>query len=333
MIDVYGRGFEFLGFIDNFVGVTVEKTYRNISKFNIDLNSFEYSDILQIDNYILFNNIPYIIKSVNHYKNFKNETIIKVAGFSIDFFLQDRVILNEFKVKEGTSYEELIYKIVKDNLIEPTNNKRQVKIIKNATFKNINSYSQSNYNMQNMSVREAITLLCSYSGLGYRINFKDSYFEFEVYQGRYLVDSVIFSDEFNNIADTELMVDEGNVKNVAYAIDEETNKIKELGFYNQIEETGLNRKEIILLEEDATRVTGVLNLSNDTLKVQALILPTKQFEYKIDWDLGDTVLFEDTHFNFTREQPILQIIEYLGANGTYELEIKLGEKKIQWQLK
>jgi hypothetical protein len=328
-IEVF-KNFQYIGIIDEFVDATVERTYRNTAEFSINFNSFDYINILEIDNILLINDEPYIIKEISQYKNLDGELRIDIKGFSPVYFLEDRILLKPFKIKQGEFYEDIIYNLIEENLINPTESSRKINFIKNRQKKTLQPKALTNFEMKAITVKEAITRLAGYSGLGYKFNFKDDFLEFEVYEGRVLTDRVIFSEEYGNIADTNIKNSTIDQKNIAYSFDEFGNIEKKV-IYRNIEREGIDRKEVIIDDEDGSNINEVLKTSNDTLKINTLAIDTEQSKYKTNWDIGDTVIFENKFFKFEVEKPVMSIKEFY--TNILEIEINFAERSITWQTK
>jgi hypothetical protein len=324
-IEVF-KNFKFLGLIENYLYIKIERMYRNIGNFEMKLNNFDYSDLLEIENLILFNDEPYFIKTIEYFKNINGITELQLKGCNLACILEDRILLEPLKINLNINYEDIIYNIINSNIINPNDINRKINIIKNANKKNINKKPQEEFTLKKISVREAITRLCGYSNLGYRFNYKNDFLEFEIYEGKNLVDNIVFSSQFNNVDNIELKKDVKNQKNTSYLFLEDV--IYKTINYKKIN-SGIERKEKIAEEgEEITKEELNLKNSNDILKVNINITDTEQFKYKIEYNLGDKVLFEDTFFNFKLENVILEVIEYY--TDKLEIEINLGEKVALW---
>lgn len=88
---------------------------------------------------------------------------------------------------------------------------------------------------------------------------------------------------------------------------------------------GLARIEDIIQGDNTSSAMDELNNRRLKETVSADILQTEQFEYRADWDLGDTVTFIARDVGFMVEKPVLEITEIYGKK--FDIEVVFGERR------
>lgn len=188
------------------------------------------------------------------------------------------------------------------------------------------------------SVLALCTSLGTASGLGFRVrlDIPGRLWLFEVYQGadRSVTQSagpyVLFSDEFGNISEPKYTLNTTNYANYAYVAGEGDGSARTI---IEVDQTGGEpRRELWVdardLQRDAenseTEPSYIARLQQRGLEklaeaaraesFEAAAVSTDNFEYLIDWDLGDIVSFEKWGLRLDRR---ITEVEEVDENGVF----------------
>ena len=324
----------FRGYIDNFVELKFERCYRNIGYLKLELNNFEYVDILTLGSQILINKKDlYIIQKIEQYKNVRGELIMNVEGADPSYFFQNRVMDRAYNLTTETRYVDFVRILIDDN-IHGFNQDREISEISPQIFTQIDEKISKTlvpklpFKFKIYNLKEAITRICSYGDFGYGFEYDLEYQENSIvpytYKGADISNKVFFNEEFGNVENLELKLDAFNLKNVGYILDEEGyNIIETISLGNP---TLLERRETLIEDEEQTNILQEFKRSYENIITMNIdILDTEQFKYRRDWDVGDTIMYESKTFNFKAKNTIMKVTEIYTNNNKY-LEIKLGDR-------
>ena len=187
---------------------------------------------------------------------------------------------------------------------------------------------------------QGLSYKCAYDYLTNKINFS-------IWQGKDRTQSqntnsfIIFSTEFNNIANIDITTDESNYRN--YAVvggsgdgDERIYVTVDLSNGGYKKKIFLDKKSIRYDQEEQTLAEYKAELETEgkkeMLKYQLqnnIDIDTKNsgYEYMVDYDLGDKCDIIISDLNLSLEARIIEIYEVLKEN-THTIELILGDKKI-----
>lgn len=302
-IDIFNQQHEQTTALFSFVSFRYRRMFRGAGDFTLILNSFEDADNLQNGNYLMVGTDAYIIENRHKYDD-GGKPKFEVSGQHINSLL-DRRVITTVTINTTDTIEQQLHKLVKDNFVSPSDTNRVMPGLTLAPAKGIAQKAASSYGLKNMDVLTALNQICGNYGLGWRLNYapEQGQFAFEVLEGRDLTDEVFFSDEYRNIADSEVYENTQGYRNVLYAVSDETG-VKTYG-----QGTGLDRREMIAENVDAQDAPEKLADTAIQISAEGMILDTDQFAYHDDWDLGDTVNYTDNALGFSVNKPILEIEE------------------------
>lgn len=286
------------------------RKFRGAGIFSLTLNSLEDYEYLKEDYIMLIGSDAYIIENIHAYNNDKKERTLEITGSHVNKLLSRRVTA-AVTINTTATIEAQLLSLVNANFINPSSSARKVS---NFTSKSngITKKATTQYTVgdeKGVTVMEVLNRVCGNSGLGWRVNFlpEEQKFEFEVYEGLNLTSDVFFGEEYGNVSESDLYKQSENYSNVGY---------REGTFTGTV--TGLDRREVIL--DENTSLSDYKRL----ISAESVVMNNDQFVYRVDWDLGDTVAFDNKVLGFTVEQPILEIKEI--HSNTVDLEVTFGDK-------
>lgn len=147
----------------------------------------------------------------------ENGNYLIVTGYDAKKIVGQRVIWSTISV-DG-KVEDYIRQIISDNLTSPGMHARQ--IVNDAGQNMFYLWNKANFSevtteqVSYKNVAEKIQELCVKYGWGYKVVVNQSKFWFVLYRGTDRSDTVIFSDEFENIISTHYIEDKSQYRNVA----------------------------------------------------------------------------------------------------------------------
>jgi hypothetical protein len=349
-IYVLDRDFNLLGIIDGYVSVIWRPSYSDIGDFEIYMGATtEAVELLQRDRYVVRTSdisvddegrVTYkkvmIIKNRIINTDVENGDFLTVTGKELKYILHQRLIWSLTTVN-GTA-ENAIRKYITENAISPTNTKRVIpglvlsdplgltdKIEKQVTAKPLD---------------ETIIEVCNTYNYGWDICIYDNTLLFSLYQG---VDRsyeqtdrpyVVFSDDFNNLHDTEYQMASENYANTALVGGEGEGVDRKYATVGD-EHSGLDRYEtftdakstqssgegeetisesayIKLLEEDGKETLKELGV---TEAFTGEVVNNMGFVYEKDFYIGDIVTVINK-YGISKNVRVISAIESEDENGS-----------------
>lgn len=317
-IDIFNPQHEQTTAIFSFVSFKYKRMFRGAGDFTLELNTFDDADNLQNGNYLIIDSDAYIIENRHKYDD-GGKPKFELSGQHINSLL-DRRVITTVTINTTDTIEQQLYKVIRDNFINPTDAARVMPGITLAPAKGIEQKAASSYSLKNMDVLTALNQICGNYGLGWRLTYapEQGQFAFEVLQGRDLTDEVFFSDAYQNIAESEVYENTQGYRNVLYTVSDEAG-VKTYG-----QGSGLERREMIAENVDAQDAPEKLADAAIQIGAEGMILDTDQFAYHEDWDLGDTVGYTDNSLGFSVNRPILEIEET--CTTTTVIDVVFGDR-------
>lgn len=230
-IYVLDRSFNILGTIDAYASVIWRPSYSGIGDFEIYLPaSDKVIELLTRDRYVVRSsdisidadeNITYkkvmIIKNLSVTTDVENGDYLTVTGKELKYMLHQRLIWSQ-TVVTGTA-EEAIRKYITENAISPTNENR---IIPGLTLAEAAGFTDTiNKQVTAVPLDDEISEICNTYGYGWDIHIMNNTYVFTLYQGldRSYNQSdrpyVVFSEEFNNLFNSQYQSNSENYANTA----------------------------------------------------------------------------------------------------------------------
>lgn len=313
--------------IDNFISLVVNRRFFTSNGFELKLGlSMENLTNLKIGNAIR-------IDSVFYYINFSNVEDLKtgilvVKGVSFFGLLNQRIIWENYS---NNARPELIARdLLLRHVITPTDISRKIAQISVSDDINLTPNGilyQNSYGM----IREAIESLAQTYEFGFKEEYVDPYIphsKITFMNGRDLSDSVEFTTDSENVLNESYEASDFDERNVALVAGEGEGSVRTLVTVGS--GTGLNRKELYVdardlqsEKEDDTQMTAAeynqALIERGRLKLtdqQAILIldgdidvRNQLYEYKVDYDLGDTVRRSSPTFNLAYSAQITEIQE------------------------
>lgn len=260
-IEVRNENRELTGIIDTAISVIWHTVYYGVGDFEIYTQAIpEHISLLKQDYYVTRpnENTVGIIEKVHITTTDQDGDVIVASGRFAKSLLERRLIYNlsgntnKATVLRG-NVEVNVRKLVSDNAINCTyDSKRNLPVLTLGKLNNIPAIIVNENGVateKQVSYENLLTytddLLKEYA-LGSRINFNDTTkkFEFEVYTGTDRSGSIIFSQEYDNLIQSEYVNDNSTEKNVAL-IGGEGEGLER--FYSLLgSKQGLSRREIFV---------------------------------------------------------------------------------------
>lgn len=348
---IYSQDLVRLGVVDAFKTLIWRRKYYTPSTFEMYLSATDdHLNLLKEKNIIVIRrngtNDSGYIHSVNIEKTTSGEELIKVSGYSLLGYLYRRIIWNPIVFKGRT--EELAHEIVDKNAINPVDVNR---IIPNLVPGTIQNYQESiSYQNSYGNVCEQLEQIGLSSGLGFDILFDErkKVLTFNVLKGvnrtvsQRMVPPVIFSREFDNILDENYYYSTRDYKNTALIGGEGEGDARILTSLNN--EVGYNRYELFVDARDLRKeVDGnvmsddeyqeaLLQRGNEKLSdndiittFEAQIIPTGNYIYRQDYDLGDIVTVMDRKWGVRVDTRITEV-EEVYEDGRLEITPTFGNR-------
>lgn len=304
--------------IYHFVSFRYERKYADVGAFILVLNDLEYIDSLKRDNYLMVNGECYVIENIHRFKNGRNEIELEITGQHLSSIL-DRRVLPTLNISTAATYEAQMYSLVNSQFVNPSDADRKISFMTVAASKGLVDRPAENRTLKTIDVLTVLKDLCIASGLGFRMNFypEEKNIEFEVYQGRDLTEDVFFSEEYGNVASSDLYEQGRDYKNVGYLSNGTTATQTGSG-------VGLERREFIIVGSDMADVRAEMSQRGVLFSAECDVILTDQFDYRKDWDLGDTVTFIDNSLEFVLESPIIEIKET--HTDKLDIDVTFGDR-------
>lgn len=364
MTDIYvfePRDFQRIGVIDNYVSCIWRPAFNEVGDFELYLAvNPEMLELLQAGR-ILVRSSDYdtttfgayknamIIKNIDLITSVENGDYISVTGRELKYLLHQRVVYNQ-TILTG-NIEDAVYSLVNSNCTDssPLRPDRGIPRLRASHFFpdphidiNIDKQVTGGY------LDEVVTDICKNYNLGWRILAREGLardgYELSLYQGtdrsHGQTDNpyVVFSDEFENLFNTEYQLNTENYANVAYVAGEGegidrkiTKSYKSMFSEFDYEPRGLNRFEVYIDARDISSNNGEIaedeyftllrERGNEKLAEMANtegfsgeVSTTGNYVFGIDFKLGDTVTVINS-YGITKNVMVLSSIESEDENG------------------
>lgn len=259
---------------------------------------------------------------------------ITVSGRSIETILARRIVWIQTNSRTGETAEAFIRRLINENAINPADPKRKIPKLKLGALKGFKETIDKQVTGDNLL--KAIIGICQTYEYGFKITMdNEGYLIFDLYKGEDRSYSqsvnpyVIFSDDFDNIINTEYEYDETNIANVALIGGEGEGvdrKYQSIG-----NSAGLDRYELFVDAKDISSNNSEISIEdynnlllergNEKIAENKLVESysgevetTLTYAYKEDYDLGDIVQIINEYEIGTAPR-IIEVIESENENG------------------
>ncbi len=321
----------FIRDIEDYISFYFVKSFFQSKEFHL-VAPIKYSSILKKDNYIYLNkNKAMIIEEVEENEAKKQ---ITVKGRDIKSILERRIIIppnGEAYDKFKGDVESVIKHYIDVCCVNPVDVNRKIPNLIIAPNKNrgsILSWESRYKNLMNETESMSKT-----GEIGWFIYLdpktKKLIFDVEVGINRAATQSinsrVIFSSEFNNIANAIHTSNSVNYKNIAYVGGQGEGVEREIKEIKKSEAIGLDRREVFIDARDISddgnledRGLAKLSQFDNVINTESTII-NKNLLYERDWNLGDIVTVKSKETN--EDLRITEVREIYEGNLTIEIAV------------
>lgn len=283
----------------------------------------------------------------------KGTKTFNVKGRTLEMLLTTRIIWGTYSASNKYA-STVMYDIVKQNCINPTNANRKIPYLECAEDKKLGG--KMSIQKTGGEVYDALTTIASNKDLGFNVLFrpKEKKLIFEVVAGvdrtieQNEVDPVEFSTDLEDILSSSYYTNSQDEKNVAFVQGEGdgASRISQISGNNELE--GFDRKELYVdardiqsefVNEDGTTVTltpeeydaALINRGNDKLaeckttemfEAQIRVFGDVQYEFGKDYQKGDKVTIRDKQLGVVVSARITEVEE--DFDDEYALVLTFG---------
>lgn len=309
------KNFKKVKLIDEYISLIWTDRYNEAGDFELYLDaSLENVKTFQIGMYLSSTSSEHmmIIETVEIKSDIEDGSKLIVSGRSLESILSRRIVWNQ-TIFENKSIQDIIYKLLNDSVISPTNINRR---IANFIFNRIDDEQVNAIKLDRQytgdNVYSIINDLCMQYGIGFKLLRINGEFQFSIYKGKdhtQNVDSfVMFSPRFDNLISSNVIASIKEMMNVACVAGEgEGNERKIISAGNEI--GGLDRIELFVDARNISSRTdsnvnlsdaqyqsllkakGIEELNGHSFKttIESEVDYNGIFQYKKDFDVGDIV--------------------------------------------
>ena len=306
------RDFTLAGVIPQYTSFEWRRRFTAPGEFSLSLPfTREYFQLLQVGDVVFHrqHNEAAFVEEVNVISARDSSRTLTVRGRFVSSLLDRRVV----NFSGSGDFVSIVSTLLQQNFINPTNPNRRVQNLRIVPFAVRASTISAKLDNDIFLDRLSSMLLSRSIGLRVDYNTANRSFDFSLYEGN--ESGAIFSSEYKNLLEQDYYKATRNLRTTCY-VDE---------FVYGDEFAGLDRREIrtMQLEEEGSmsaETTARLFLLDfrSTETFDAVLNPqSKQFEYGVDWELGDIVSCRNSDFGIDITKNILEIVEYYDLNGLH----------------
>lgn len=312
---------ELIGIIDEYKSLIWTRRYYECGDFELYCKATsETLALLRTGNFIARDNDEQvcIIEKIILETDVDNGNYITVSGRCMKSILDRRIVWNQTTLY--AKIETFIQMILDEN----------IRGIPNFTFENTGQLTDYvEMQMDGDSLYDVIVSICKQFKYGFEVALKNGYYTLKLYKGadRSYSQSenphVVFSTEFDNLAQSTYIFNNADYKNVAHVLGEGSGLGKK--FYTIGNASGLERREVYVNADQISQNNGAISESNyyrllaaegeralssmrGSEHLEGTIIETGQYEYKKDYFLGDVVQIKN-EYGVEAQARIIEIIE------------------------
>ena len=351
---VYDESIRMIGVVEKYVSLVWSDRYDEAGDFELEtIFDFELYDLFQKDRFcsIDYSKHKAIIEKVEISKDEEGNSKIVVTGHSVEIITDRRIVLikTEIGKEEPEVLQNVFERLFDENLINPSDEKRKIQnfVFHLSDDSIVNSLMISDETYDKDTLYDVVKGQCADKHIGFEIDLDDSgVFNFSLYKGKDLSDSVLFSPFYDNLNNSQYFSSSEDYKNVMFISknDEEFITVS----VNDEEPTGIKRRETHESSSDL-KENKEGDLTDEELRSKALkklkqeykiktgfegdIIPDVFYTYRDDYNVGDKVMLEDEYGN-KQAVYISEVVITYDENGlsiipTFE-EIDWDEEDFPW---
>ena len=299
------------GVIPQFTAFEWKRRFSAAGEFTLQLPfTQEYFQLLKIGSVVLhkLHNEAAFIEEVNVVTSSEGKRSLRVWGRSIASLLDRRVV----SYTGSGQFAGIINGILTNNFITPTNARRKIPNLRISPY--TVRASTVNAKIEQQVFLDSLSRMLKSRDIGLRMlyNIEEKSYDFSLYEG--VESGAIFSSEYKNLLEQDYYRSTQHYKNTVYIDD----------YVHGDENVGLDRREVATLRTEDSSMTAETTATlflldfRATETFDAVLNPqSKQFEYIIDWNLGDIVSCRNSDFEIDITKNISEISEYYDLNGLH----------------
>lgn len=341
---IYNKDFERLGVVDTMESTIWADRFRQAGDFEIMVPASDTMlQLLQPDRIVgrAGSDMLCFIEHVEKNSTEEDGDHLIVSGRCMRSILGRRIIWDQ-TVLTGT-VENALRKIVTDALISPAIPERKYDKLILAPAHGYTETLQTQYTGDNVQV--VVEELCAAYNYGYKITLQDGLLVLDFYKGmdRTAGQSknprVVFSEEYDNLAASNYMLDTKEYKTVALVAGEgEGTARRRTTVSRGVDQSGLHRREMFVDARDISSEEGAITEAaylaqlaergrpalSEAARIETMTgtIEDVQYIYGIDYNLGDTVTVRDK-YGVQADSQVLEVVETWDENG-YACEPTFG---------
>lgn len=292
--------FELKALINEYISLQYTRCFRGAGMFTLTLNDEELAKEINIDDILLIDKDAYFVENYHSFNDEAGYITYEFSGNHINSLLKRRVTPT-FTFEPAMTYENSILKCLNENIIMPVDSARKIENFKMKIKGLINKPTVA-YTFENVSLLELVNASLGNVSLGYAIKFlpEASKFEFELLISEDKSEYIVFSDKYRNIANSDVYIQNQEMKNVSYLNNEGTLAMN--GYAS-----GIQRREVIMSGSENEEAVKILRESRQLISAEFSAIDTELYQFGVDYDLGDMVTFEDYASNLKVVRPLLEV--------------------------
>jgi len=341
-IFVLDEDFEILGVLNSVISITWFRRYYAAGNFSIKCGLKDFT-LFKDGKYIYSKNFVEtgVIQSKKYIDN-KNDIIIEINGRFLECILDTRIINTVYNLS-GLS-EDVSRNLVNLTCINPTDPNRVIPKLQLGNYNGLGTQIEAQFYGDEVGKKIRDHLLPVQLSFSCLYDFEEDKINFTIWEGEDKTGGefglVVFSEEFDNIIDTEYNYDNSKYKNFVYidgAKDANGNVVKttlDLSNGNPVQEMYLDASSIEYNTESTTLTQYInilkqegrktLNENKIVSECSPKIIYNKIFKYKQDFDLGDLIIYKNKTFGLDFNHRIIGITEEYNE-GEYNIYLDIGE--------
>lgn len=258
-IYVLDKNFKRIHIIDQYKSLIWANRYNEIGDCELMINA-------TVDNWFVFKDGIYLIREdddmvcriekMNIKTDLENGNFIIITGYDIKNILKQRIIWKQTNFN-GLA-EDYIRKLIEEAIISPELATRK---INNFILDDKNGFlDEIQQQVTYDNLQEKITEICKKYEWGYKVYIDNELIRFKLYKGEDRSDYVIFSEDYENLAETEYIEDKSNMRNVALIAGEGEGVERTIATTG--DKSGLERYELYVDARDLSKKIEYEDLKN-----------------------------------------------------------------------
>lgn len=351
---VYDTNFQLVSIIDRYASLIWNDRYDDCGDFELVIPYQDnWNSIFQKDYYchIDFSDHWCVIEKLEPKKEDDKAAEVIITGRSIESILERRVVLKKVEFGDNdneANIQDSIQSLLNTNIIDPENVNRK---ISNFVFTKNNDSEITKLTFKESydgdDLLNIITGICQDKHIGFRIYINNSnQFEFYLYKGLDRSQStnttnyVIFSPYFDNLLNSDFYTSNEEYRNLMIISKDDNNFLT--AYTSDQEPSGVFRREVQLGQsdfkdnKDSSDLTDAQLIEKGKKKLtqeykvktgfEGEIVPEQMYKYRINYNTGDKVHFQDGYGN-SETVYISEVVISIDENG---LTILPTFEEIDW---